>query len=115
MHCRFDLEPSDVLGNVAYARAHNCENQMQLLDEARQLMIDSRFSVLIVDSATALYRSEYRGRGELAERQNHMSAFLRGLQRIAGEIPQAVCPAWPASASCQESTEAQHAYLASPT
>jgi RecA/RadA recombinase len=46
----------------------------------------SRFCLLIVDSATALYRSDYIGRGELAARQAHLSKFLRTLQRLADEV-----------------------------
>ena len=46
----------------------------------------SRFCLLIVDSATALYRSDYVGRGELAARQAHLSKFLRTLQRLADEV-----------------------------
>ena len=46
----------------------------------------SRFCLLIVDSATALYRSDYVGRGELAARQAHLSKFLRALQRLADEV-----------------------------
>src|ERR1700677_2108300 len=45
-----------------------------------------RFCLLIVDSATALYRSDYIGRGELAARQAHLSKFLRNLQRLADEV-----------------------------
>ena len=45
-----------------------------------------RFSLLIVDSATALYRTDFSGRGELAERQMHLAKFLRFLQRLADEV-----------------------------
>ena len=44
------------------------------------------FSVLIVDSAMALYRTDYAGRGELAARQAHLAQFLRQLQRLADEV-----------------------------
>ncbi|OXB72610.1 UNVERIFIED_CONTAM: hypothetical protein H355_007856 [Colinus virginianus] len=56
---------------------------MELLMEASAMMAESRFALLVVDSATALYRSEYTGRGELASRQTHLCRFLRCLQRIA--------------------------------
>jgi DNA repair protein RAD51 len=46
--------------------------------------------VLIVDSATALYRSEFEGRAELSARQTHLGKFLRGLQRLADEFGVAV-------------------------
>lgn len=53
---RYGLNSQDVLDNVAYARAHNTEHQQQLLIQAAAMMADSRFAVLIVDSATALFR-----------------------------------------------------------
>lgn len=33
------------------------------------LMMDSRYSLIVVDSATALFRADYTGRGTLADRQ----------------------------------------------
>jgi DNA repair protein RAD51 len=45
-----------------------------------------RFCLLIVDSCTALYRSDYTGRGELSARQSHLGKFLRTLQRLADEV-----------------------------
>jgi len=41
---------------------------------------------MIVDSATALYRTDYSGRGELSARQNHLARFLRMLLRLADEV-----------------------------
>ena len=46
----------------------------------------SRYSLVIVDSATALYRTDYSGRGELADRQMHLGRFLRTLLRLADEV-----------------------------
>lgn len=46
--------------------------------------------MLVVDSATALYRTDYNGRGELAARQMHLARFLRMLQRLADEFGVAV-------------------------
>ncbi|EAA15553.1 DNA repair protein RAD51 [Plasmodium yoelii 17X] len=80
---RYGLHPTDCLNNIAYAKAYNCDHQTELLIDASAMMADTRFALLIVDSATALYRSEYTGRGELANRQSHLCRFLRGLQRIA--------------------------------
>lgn len=59
-HRSYGLNTQDVLDNVAYARAHNTEHQQQLLIQAAAMMADSRFAVLIVDSATALFRWEAR-------------------------------------------------------
>jgi len=45
---------------------------------------------LIVDSATALYRTDYMGRGELSERQMHLAQFLRQLTRLTEEFGVAI-------------------------
>ena len=82
--CRFGLNIEDVLENIAYARPHNTEHQLELLINASQMMQTARFSLIVVDSATALYRTEYKGRGELSDRQVHMGRFLRSLTRLAG-------------------------------
>jgi len=83
---RYGLNGSDVLDNVAYARAYNSDHQLQLLLQATAMMTETRYALIIVDSATALYRTDYSGRGELSERQMHMAKFLRTLQRIADEF-----------------------------
>lgn len=45
-----------------------------------------RFSLLIVDSCTSLYRTDFSGRGELSARQTHLAKFLRTLMRLADEV-----------------------------
>lgn len=45
---------------------------------------------MIVDSATALYRTDFSGRGELSARQMHLAKFLRSLQKLADEVVQHV-------------------------
>lgn len=87
---RFNLNPNDVLDNVAYARAHNTDHQAQLLVAAASMMAEARFSLIVVDSATSLYRSEFNGRGELSVRQVHLGRFLRQLQRLAEEFGVAI-------------------------
>ncbi len=84
------LCPESVLENVAYARAHTTAHQNQLLVAAASMMAETRFSLVIVDSATALYRTEYNGRGELSSRQVSLGRFLRNLQRLADEFGVAV-------------------------
>ena len=54
------------------------------------MMSDARFALIIVDSVTALYRTEFNGRGELSARQIHLGRFLRSLQRLADEFGCAV-------------------------
>ena len=87
---RFGLDEQQVLDNVAYARAHNTDQQNKLLLQAAALMSENRFALMIIDSATALYRTDFSGRGELSARQMHLAKFLRTLQRIADEFGVAV-------------------------
>lgn len=63
---------------------------MQLLEQAAAMMSESRYVLIIVDSATALFRTDYSGRGELAERQQKLGKFLRRLQRLSDEFGVAV-------------------------
>lgn len=83
---RFGLNGQEVLENVAYARAHNCDQQNKLLIQAAALMAENKYALLIVDSSTALYRTDFSGRGELSVRQNHLGKFLRNLQKLADEV-----------------------------
>jgi len=87
---RFGMDPAVALENVAYARAHNSEHQMELLKMAAAIMSQDRYALMVVDSATALFRTDYTGRGELSERQMQMAQFLRQLTRLAEEFGVAV-------------------------
>jgi DNA repair protein RAD51 len=87
---RFGLDPAMALENVAYARAHNSEHQMELLKLAAAIMSQDRYALLVVDSATALFRTDYSGRGELSARQMELAQFLRQLSRLAEEFGVAV-------------------------
>merc|ERR1719328_564615 len=87
---RYGLQGSDVLDNVAYARAYNSDHQMTLLTQAAAMMSESRYAIVIVDSATACYRTDYSGRGELSARQMHLAQFLRALLKLADEFGVAV-------------------------
>jgi DNA repair protein RAD51 len=74
------------MDNVIYARAYNTDHQNKLLMHASGLMAESRFALMIVDSATALYRTDFSGRGELSARQMHLARFMRTLMRLADEF-----------------------------
>lgn len=87
---RFGLDPASALENVAYARAQNSEHQMELLKTAGAILSQDRYALIVVDSATALFRTDYQGRGELSERQMQLAQFLRQLSRLASEFGCAV-------------------------
>lgn len=87
---RYGLSEEEVMDNVAYARAYNTDHQTKLLQQASAMMSESRFSLMIVDSLTSLYRTDFSGRGELSARQMHLAQFLRALMRLADEFGVAV-------------------------
>lgn len=87
---KYGMDGEGVTDNVCYARAYNSDHQTELLVTACALMAESHYALLVVDSATNLYRTDYVGRGELANRQVHLAKFMRNLQRIADEFGVAV-------------------------
>lgn len=87
---RYGLDGDSVLDNVAFARAYNSEHQMELLVQASAMLAESRYALIVVDSATALFRTDYSGRGELATRQQELAKFLRTLTKMADEFGVAV-------------------------
>ncbi|VDN28552.1 unnamed protein product [Gongylonema pulchrum] len=87
---RHKLSGQDVLDNVVYARCYNTDHQMQLLIQASAMMAESRYALLVVDSATSLFRTDFSGRGELAARQMMLAKFLRMLLKLADEFGVAV-------------------------
>uniref|UniRef100_A0A336M225 DNA repair protein RAD51 homolog n=1 Tax=Culicoides sonorensis TaxID=179676 RepID=A0A336M225_CULSO len=87
---RYKMDANAVLDHVAFARAFNTDHQTQLLMNAAAMMAESRYALLIVDSATSLYRTDFIGRGELSNRQMHLARFLRMLLKLADEFGVAV-------------------------
>ena len=49
-------------------------------------MIENRFALIIVDSCTALFRVDFQGRGELANRQQALGKFLSTLMKLTEEF-----------------------------
>lgn len=82
---RFNMDHEAMLDNVLYARAYTSEHQMELLDFVAAKFHEELgvFKLLIVDSVMALFRVDYSGRGELAERQQKLAQLMSRLQKIA--------------------------------
>ena len=83
---RFGLDPEAALENILVARAFTHEHQAHLLSMVAAKMAEDQFSLLIVDSITALFRVDFSGRGELAERQQKLAKMLSNLIKIAEEF-----------------------------
>lgn len=75
---RYNLDHTAMLDNVLYARAYTSEHQMELLDFAAAKCHEEPgiFKILIVDSIMALFRVDFSGRGELADRQQKLAQVL---------------------------------------
>lgn len=83
MAVALDLDPEEVLGRIHVARAFNSHHQMLLVEKAKELAEDHDIRLLIVDSLTALFRTEYIGRGNLADRQQKLNKHMHDLLRFS--------------------------------
>ncbi|KAF0757202.1 hypothetical protein AaE_004342 [Aphanomyces astaci] len=90
---RYDLDAKDVLDNIIVARAHSHDAQMDMVLKLGVLFADPErgpFRLLIIDSITALFRTDFSGRGELSERQQRLNVHLQRLVKHAEEFNIAV-------------------------
>lgn len=77
------LEPEEVLKNIFVARAYNADHQMLLAEKAEEMIKPKNIKLVIVDSLTSQFRSEFIGRGKLADRQQRLNKHMRILQKLA--------------------------------
>ena len=73
----------EVLENIHVARAFNSDHQMLLADQAQEICQNNDIGLIVVDSLTAQFRSDYVGRGELAPRQQKLNKHMNTLLRLA--------------------------------
>jgi len=78
-----NLDPLKVMERIIVARAYNSSHQELLLSEVGKYIESERVRLIIVDSVTSHYRSDFPGRGTLAERQQRLNGFMHQLLRIA--------------------------------
>jgi len=77
------VEPEATLERIHVARAFNSNHQMLLVQKAQELARERPIRLLVVDSLTSHFRSEYVGRAELAPRQQQLNKHLHELLRFA--------------------------------
>ncbi len=79
------LDPAKVMQKIMVARAFTSDHQMLLAEKVDSLIREKNIPVklVIVDSLTALFRSEYTGRGTLATRQQRLNRHLHTLQKLS--------------------------------
>jgi len=77
------LEPSQTAKKIIYAEAFNSDHQILLLEKADKVIHENGVKLIILDSLTSHFRSEYLGREMLAERQQKLNSHLHRLVRLA--------------------------------
>lgn len=77
------LDPDQVMENIYVARATTTDHQMLLAEKAGEMAEEDSIRLLIVDALMSIFRTEYVGRGALAERQQKLGKHLAALRKIA--------------------------------
>ena len=82
-----NLDYTKVLKNIIFGRAYNSDHQILLIKEAANIIKERNIKLIIVDSLIGHFRSEYVGRGTLANRQQLINTHLHDLQRLCDIHP----------------------------
>jgi len=77
------LDPEKVAKKIIYAEAYTSDHQMFLLENADEIIKANNIKLIIVDSLTAHFRSEYLGREMLASRQQKLNKHMHKLIALA--------------------------------
>jgi len=78
-----DLDTEKILENIVVARAYNSDHQMLLAEKAEEIIKEKDIGLIVVDSLTSHFRSDYAGRGMLSDRQQKLNRHMHTLQRIS--------------------------------
>jgi DNA repair protein RadA len=76
------MDPQKALDNIYVARSYNSDHQILLAEKAEEILKKEPVRIIIVDSLTASFRSDYIGRGMLANRQQKLNRHLHFLQKL---------------------------------
>ncbi|MFX0023825.1 MAG: DNA repair and recombination protein RadA [Candidatus Hermodarchaeota archaeon] len=77
-----DLDYNKVLKKITIGRAYNSNHQILLAKEAPKIISEKSIKLIIVDSLIGHFRSEYVGRGTLANRQQIINTHIHDLLRL---------------------------------
>lgn len=73
-----------VLKNIFVARAFNSDHQILLLEKVSEMIKGGEpIKLMIIDSLTAHFRSEFSGRGQLADRQQKLNRYMHDLMKLS--------------------------------
>lgn len=77
------LDPEEAIKKIIFAEAYTSDHQIFLLENADKVIKENGIRLIIVDSLTSHFRSEYLGREMLAERQQKLNKHMHRLIRLA--------------------------------
>lgn len=77
------VDPEKAMENIFVARAYNSDHQVLLIEKAEEIIKKENVKLVVVDSLTSCFRSDYTGRGTLANRQQKLNRHLHRLQKVA--------------------------------
>jgi DNA repair protein RadA len=77
------LDPEEAVKKIIYAEAFTSDHQMFLLENADEIIKANNVKLIIIDSLTAHFRSEYIGREMLASRQQKLNKHMHKLISLA--------------------------------
>ena len=78
-----DMDYNKALQKIVVGRAYNSDHQILLIKEASKIIEEKNIKLVIVDSLIGHFRSEYVGRGTLANRQQTLNTHIHDLLRIS--------------------------------
>jgi len=86
------LDEAQAMKNILAARAFNSDHQMLLVDKISEMILEKKMPIklVVVDSLTSHFRSEFSGRGRLADRQQKLNKHIHALLRLAEQHKVAV-------------------------
>jgi DNA repair protein RadA len=77
------LDPDEAIKNIIFAEAYTSDHQIFLLENADRVIKENNIRLIIVDSLTSHFRSEYLGREMLQERQQKLNKHMHRLIKLA--------------------------------
>jgi DNA repair protein RadA len=78
------MDSDKILKNIKVARAFNSDHQMLLCERVHDLITNEKLPIklVVVDSLMSCFRSDYTGRGQLADRQQKLNKHIHQLLRL---------------------------------
>ncbi|RLG14950.1 MAG: DNA repair and recombination protein RadA [Candidatus Nanohalarchaeota archaeon] len=78
-----EMDEKKILSNIYVGKAYNSDHQILLVEKAKDMIKEKNIKLIIVDSLMSHFRSDYIGRGSLANRQQKLNTHLHTLSKLA--------------------------------